>query len=236
MVTAGIEPEPPVTQESPAPTEPVIAEEKPAIPPAPQRMARLNEDEDKESELDAWQSTKEAGTLAAFRAYLINFPHGRHFSEAREHVAALESELAGRKEDEAAWTKAQRLGSRPALLGYLLAFPDGRYADEAKKKLSALDAKTASLHKEDQAWAKAKADDSHQAYVNYLSSYPNGRYAAQAHQTIAAAQSRPRPSPSPNPAVGAGRVDQASDDRQSRRSPRFPSSDEPFIERLPSPH
>jgi uncharacterized protein YjbI with pentapeptide repeats len=239
MVTAGIEPEPPVTQESPAPTEPVIAEEKPAIPPAPQRMARLNEDEDKESELDAWQSTKEAGTLAAFRAYLINFPHGRHFSEAREHVAALESELAGRKEDEAAWTKAQRLGSRPALLGYLLAFPDGRYADEAKKKLSALDAKTASLHKEDQAWAKAKADNSHQAYANYLSSYPNGRYAAQAQQTIAAAQSRPRPSspsPSPTPDVSAGRVDQASDDRQSRRSPRFPSSDEPFIERLPSPH
>jgi uncharacterized protein YjbI with pentapeptide repeats len=226
MVTAGIEPEPPVAQES-------------AAPAVPQRMARLNEDEDKESELNAWQSTKEAGTLAAFRAYLINFPQGRHFGEARERVAALESELAGRREDEAAWTKAQRLGSRPALLGYLLAFPDGRYAGEAKKKLSALDAKTTSLHKEDQAWAKAKADNSHQAYVNYLSSYPNGRYAAQAHQTIAAAQSRPRPSspsPSPTPAVSAGRVDQASDDRQSRPSPRFPSSDEPFIERLPSPH
>jgi outer membrane protein assembly factor BamD (BamD/ComL family) len=174
--------------------------------------------------------------LAAFRAYLINFPQGRHSREARERVAALESELAGRKEDEAAWTRAQRLGSRPALLGYLLAFPDGRYAGEAKKRLSALDAKTASHHKEDQAWAKAKADNSHQAYLNYLGSYPNGRYAAQAQQTIAAAQSRAKPSsasPSPTP---AGRVDQASDDRQSRRSPRFPSSDEPFIERLPSPH
>ena len=186
-VTAAIEPQPSApVQESAALAEPVIVEKKSPTPPPPQRMARLNEDEDKESEFNAWQSTKEAGTLAAFRAYLINFPQGRHLSEAREHVAALESALAERKEDEAAWTKAQRLGSRPALLGYLLAFPDGRYAGEAKTKLSALDARTASLHKEDEAWAKAKADNSHRAYANYLSSYPNGRYAAQAHQTIAA--------------------------------------------------
>lgn len=220
----------PAAQPAPAESAPTLSEKQPETVPLPQRMARLMQNESKENEFQAWQSTKEAGTTAAYRAYLINFPSGQHVPEAREHLKTLESEIAERKEDEAAWTQAQRTGTRAALQAYLTEYPEGRYVHHAKKKLLALDAKTAALHKEDEVWAKVKAENSREAYINYLNAYPNGRYAAQAQQTLGGDQSAP-----PSRPRRASRAVQSADTPEAALSPRWPSADEPFIERLPRP-
>ncbi len=78
----------------------------------------------------AYQEARAADTVAAYRAYLRDFPAGTHAAEAR---ARLQWWL---EEDD--WQRAARLGTPEAFQRYLGAHPDGRHATEARQRLAAL--------------------------------------------------------------------------------------------------
>ncbi len=193
------------------------------------RLAMLVEKATADADENAWVSTKDAGTVAAFRAYLLGYPNGRYVDEAEEKLAALEEQISGRKKEATAWTKARRTGTRMAYQSYIQAFPNGRFIDDAKRKLASLNTQEDAQRKEDEAWLKARRDNSRNAYFAYLNAYPNGRYTGQAQRMIENATS-PQTTESTSPTA-----DEQPIQRQSRRL-RWPSSDEPFVDRVPGPY
>lgn len=188
------------------------------------QLALLVERETAERDQRAWDETRGRGTIAALRAYLLGFPSGRHVSQAEERLAALEEEATGRKKDSAAWAKALRTATRAGYEAYLKARPGGRHLQDAKRKIAVLAAEQSTVRKEDEAWAKASKERTRSAYDAYLNAYPNGRYANIARETIEKADRSPQAEPRRT----------ASDTQRARRGggPRWPSSDEPFVERI----
>ena len=188
------------------------------------QLALLVERETVEGDQKAWHETRQKGSIAALRAYLLSFPNGRHVDQAEERLAALEEEANGRKKDAAAWARALRNATRAGYEGYLKAQPDGRYVDDAKRKIASLAAAESTTRKENEAWAKASRERTRSAYYAYLNAYPNGRYASLAQETIEKAERPPQSEPRRT----------ASDTPRGRRGggPRWPSSDEPVIERI----
>jgi curved DNA-binding protein CbpA len=188
------------------------------------QLALLVEREAVEGDKKAWDETRETGSIAALRAYLLSFPNGRHVDQAEERLAALEEEANGRKKDSAAWARALRASTRAGYEAYLKAQPDGRYVDDAKRKMASLAAAESTTRKEDEAWARASKERTRRAYYAYLNAYPNGRYVGMAQETIEKAERPPRAEPRRT----------ASDTPRGQRGsgPRWPSSDEPFIERI----
>jgi DnaJ-domain-containing protein 1 len=188
------------------------------------QLALLVEKETAEGDQKAWAETREKESIAALRAYLLGFPSGRHVYQAEERLAALEEEANGRKNDSAAWAKAVRAATREGYEAYLKAQPDGRYIDDAKRKIAALATQDTAARKESEAWARASRQRTRSAYYAYLNAYPNGRYANTAQEIIEKAERPPRAEPRRT----------ASDAQRTRGGggPRWPSSDEPFVERI----
>ena len=190
------------------------------------QLALLVEREAVEGDQKAWNETREKDSITALRAYLLSFPSGRHVDKAEERLAALEEEANGRKKDSAAWAKVLRSASRAGYEAYIKAHPDGRYIEDAKRRIASLATQESTTRKEDEAWAKANKERTRSAYFAYLNAYPNGRYASTAQETIEKTDS-PAQAEQPQRAASESR-------RTLRRSgPRFPSSDEPFVERVP---
>ena len=202
------------------------AEDSPERALVKRQLALLVEKETAEEDQRAWNEIRTTGSIAALRAYLLSFPSGRHVYKAEERLAALEEEANGRKKDSAAWAKALRSSTRAGYEAYLKAYPDGRYTDDAERRIAALTNQESTSRKEDEAWAKASKARTRSAYYAYLNAYPNGRYASAAQETI---ERTDRSSQAEPPQRAA-----AETQRTLRRSePRFPSSDEPFVERIP---
>lgn len=196
-----------------------------------ERLAMLIEQENLQADMEAWLTAKDAGTMAAFRAYLVGYPTGRYADNALRQIAALEAEMAERR-DNAAWASAKSEGTVRALSAYLRAYPDGLYVADAKKMIAAIDRRMALLQKEDRAWEAAKRGNSRAAFRSYLKAYPKGRYAAAARDALR------KVSAAATTVVTTERHETLSSelwplqDRQRRRM-RWPSSDEPFIEQMP---
>ncbi len=188
------------------------------------QLALLVEKETVEGDKKAWDETREKDSIAALRAYLLGFPNGRHVYQAEERLAALEEEANGRKKDSAAWAKALRTATRAGYEAYLKAQPDGRYIEDARRKIAALATRESTTRKEEEAWARASKERTRSAYYAYLNAYPNGRYANMAQETVEKAERPPQAEPRRT----------ASDTQRARRAggPRWPSSDEPFVERI----
>jgi hypothetical protein len=198
----------------------------PETAPAKQQVAILVDRELTEDDQRAWAETRERGTAAALRAYVLSFPKGRYVSTAEQRLAEIEERAFGRKKDAAAWGKAERTGTPAGFEAYLKAYPNGRYREDARKKLASLATARSTAQKEDAAWQKANKQRTRGAYSGYLATYPKGRYAANAQETLDRSEAPAPPQASPPRSIpDAARV------RQSSGS-RFPSSDEPFIDRL----
>ena len=190
------------------------------------QLALLVEREAVEGDQKAWNETRDTGSIAALRAYLLGYPSGQHVDKAEERLAALEEEANGRKKDGAAWAKALRSATRAGYEAYLKAHPDGRNVEDAERKIASLTAREAGVSKEEEVWAKASKERTRAAYFAYLNAYPNGRYVDAAQATIEKA-AKPQTEPPRRAASEAPRTSRSA-------GPRFPSSDEPFVERMPA--
>jgi DnaJ-domain-containing protein 1 len=195
---------------------------------AKSQLAMLVEKEVSDADHRAWNETRERGTVAALRAYLLSYPDGEHAPQAEERLSDLE-EASSRKKDAAAWVKAARNGTRSSYEAYLDAQPEGQYVALARRKIAALSATeaTAQKDKDHAAWRKANRERTPRAYGAYLEAYPDGQYASIAQETL----DRGDQSPRPGPRRAASDVPRA----PYRSEPRWPSPDEPFIERIQRP-
>jgi uncharacterized protein YjbI with pentapeptide repeats len=196
-----------------------------------QRVAALVEKENLQDDTEAWNAAKGAGTVAAYRAYLVGFPNGRHADIANRNLDALQAELRDRKRDDAAWTKAQREKSPSAYEQYLKAFPNGNHADDAERELARFDRTRVAQKKEDDVWAGAKRANTRDAFRSYLKSYPKGRYASVARLHLAKLGEETISTPVPEESASAA---DSRSNAASRRALRFPTSDEPFVEAFPN--
>ena len=76
----------------------------------------------------AWRRTESQDTVAAYEAYLREYPAGTHAGRAQERVAEL------REMQE--WERAQRFNTPEAYQRYLSGYPAGRFSGPAREKLS----------------------------------------------------------------------------------------------------
>jgi hypothetical protein len=75
-----------------------------------------------------WRHAAGEDTIAAYQAYLQDFPAGAHAVNARARLLELQQEEA--------WAKANRLGTPEAWQRYLGDWPEGRHAPDARRLLS----------------------------------------------------------------------------------------------------
>ena len=76
----------------------------------------------------AWRRSQSQDSVAAYEAYLRDFPAGAHAGEAQARLAAL------REAQE--WERAQRFNTPEAYQRYLSGYPAGRFAQAARERLS----------------------------------------------------------------------------------------------------
>lgn len=76
----------------------------------------------------AWRHSAAQDSVAAYEAYLRDYPAGPHVGEAQARLSAL------REQQE--WDRALRFNTPEAFQRYLSGYPAGRYAAAAREKLS----------------------------------------------------------------------------------------------------
>ena len=76
----------------------------------------------------AWRRSESQDTVAAYQAYLREYPGGTHAGRAQERLAEL------REMQE--WERAQRFNTPEAYQRYLSGYPAGRFSGPAREKLS----------------------------------------------------------------------------------------------------
>jgi len=76
----------------------------------------------------AWRSSSAQDSVAAYEAYLRDYPAGGHVDEAQLRLGEL------REQQE--WERALRFNTPEAFQRYLSGYPQGRYATAARDKLS----------------------------------------------------------------------------------------------------
>ena len=152
---------------------------------------------------------------------------------------ALLVERETTEDDRRAWDETRTRGSAAALRAYIESFPNGMYVAKAEERLAAIEDEAISRKKEAAAWAKAVRAATIAGYEAYLKAEPDGRHADDARKKIASIaatetqasieQVEPVRQPSP-PRIAAEtpRIGQ-------RSGSRFPSPDEPFIDRIQGP-
>jgi len=137
-----------------------------------------------------WAQAVHAGTLGAFTDYVHNYTYGKHAAEARERIAALETQ-AGKDADESAWAAARQPDTAAAYADYLRDFPASAHAAEARERQAALDPQQARRQADEQSWAEALRLGTQVSLREYLRQFPNGTHAAEARQQIAALGAEP---------------------------------------------
>ncbi len=75
----------------------------------------------------AWKEARGVDDVAAYRAYLQDFPAGTHAAEARERLRLLV--------EQEHWSRALRLDTPEAMQRFLAEHPEGRHATEARARL-----------------------------------------------------------------------------------------------------
>lgn len=140
-----------------------------------------------------WQETGARGTEAGFRAYLEQFPEGRHAAAAHEGLKRLERDrrAASRAEREA-WRRAENSDNIRGYRRYLAGYAGGTHAAEARKRIARLEeaarraeAKAAAERSERDAWRRAAQADTRRSYRRYLNDYPRSVNARKARERMA---------------------------------------------------
>lgn len=141
----------------------------------------------------AWQAAESIDSVAAYRAYLGEYPKGLYAAAARIKLASLDAPAppappaaAGEDRDGERWREAQAGGSREYYEAYLQEFPKGRSAATARTELKRLARQEAEdkARAEKQAWDAARQANSEEALQAYLADYPSAPHAAEARATL----------------------------------------------------
>lgn len=115
------------------------------------RLARIRAENDKRS----WNTAASANTIAAFQAYLNEWPNGDYANAAQKNINQLEADNRG-------WQTARGNHTKVAYETYLRGFPQGQFASTARLEISKFEAaeeaaRQARLRAEAEARAAAEA-------------------------------------------------------------------------------
>ncbi|MES2298033.1 MAG: SUMF1/EgtB/PvdO family nonheme iron enzyme [Pseudomonadota bacterium] len=88
-------------------------------------------------EAQGWQAAVQGNSVAAYEAYLEQYPANKNAVTARAAIARLKVNEA-RSADDAAWKAALAADSMKSYDGYIVAHPHGLYISTARIKLAAL--------------------------------------------------------------------------------------------------
>lgn len=89
------------------------------------RLARIRAENDRK----AWNTAAATNTIAAFQAYLNEWPSGDYAESARKNISQLEADNKG-------WQFARSTHTKAAYQTYLRSFPEGQFATTAKLEIT----------------------------------------------------------------------------------------------------
>ncbi|MCB0594710.1 MAG: caspase family protein [Phaeodactylibacter sp.] len=128
----------------------------------------------KANEAADWKACQEAGTVAAYQAFLAKYPEGMYTQAAKATLAELE--------EEAAWEEAKAANTILSYYQYNQRYPSGKYRADALAAIKQLE--------EEQTWRNAQRAGSLSAFLEYKERYPQGRFTAEAEKQIKAILAR----------------------------------------------
>ena len=161
----------------------VIADDVPKIKradkPAPKDTPQAPKSED---DL-AWVKALEIDTVEGYRAYIADFPNGRHVEDAQRLIDEF---------DEEAWKLADERDTIAGYEDYLESWPEGLHATEARERIAKIKAEEEARRKnaaeaarqEAAAWQAAAETNTIPSYEGYLEKYPTGKNAPEAQTRI----------------------------------------------------
>jgi formylglycine-generating enzyme required for sulfatase activity len=130
-------------------------------------------------ETERWRQALEVNAVAAYRAFIEDFPQSMNREQAQQHIDQLEDQ---------AWELVLAENTRAAYEAHLETFPHGRHAAEALAKIDEFKQQEARLAREreekarqdDLAWDTARSAGTVAALDDYLASWPGGAHAGEA--------------------------------------------------------
>jgi formylglycine-generating enzyme required for sulfatase activity len=131
----------------------------------------------------AWVKALEIDTVEGYRAYIADFPNGRHVEDAQRLINEF---------DEEAWALAEERDTIAGYEDYLESWPEGLHVTEARERIAKLKAEEEARRKnaeeaarqEAAAWQAAAQVNTIPSYEGYLSKYPAGKNASEAQIRI----------------------------------------------------
>lgn len=122
---------------------------------------------DRLTEDAAWDKATTAGTIEAYKEYIIHYPSGKYVSIATETIASI---------DKDGYLTAIEENTQESLSDYLRNFPHGEYVREIEDKLAE--------RIEYDTYMRAKHSGLVEHFEEYVRSYPEGKYASDANNEI----------------------------------------------------
>jgi len=165
----------------------VIADDVPTIERADNakdKPADAEQPQAPKSEDDlAWVKALEIDTVEGYRAYIADFPNGRHVEDAQRLINEF---------DEEAWTLADERDTIDGYEDYLESWPEGLHVTEARERIAKIKAEEEARRKNAQeaarqeaaAWDAAAQANTIPSYEGYLSKFPTGKNASEAQTRI----------------------------------------------------
>lgn len=159
-------------------------------------------------ERDAWDNAALLNTIAAYQAFLSQYPAGYHANIAVKRLNQLrqaQQNQAQRRDDKDFWAASgAKAGDEQGLRAYLDRYPNGLFSDLARTRLGAIQAakedarkkrEDARNKKEQLAWSAAVLANSVAGYRTFLLAFPDGQFAGQARDRLSALQAPPPAKP-----------------------------------------
>ncbi|CAN5135838.1 hypothetical protein BH24PSE2_BH24PSE2_04290 [soil metagenome] len=124
----------------------------------------------------AWEDASTDDTVAAYDAYLEDYPDGEHAAEARARRDMLAESQA--------WNKAQSADTPEAYETYLENHASGPHAAEARERLAKVESESD--------WEQARQANTPDAYAEYARKHPDSPKAAEARMLGSISEGRPQ--------------------------------------------
>ena len=115
------------------------------------------------AEDDAWDKLQTSTNLNDYQEFLAEYPHGKHYAEAKALYDKLSTELTD-------WASVSSSVDKYAVKAFLAKYPNGVCANQAKTRLDSL------------SWVDACNINKPEAYAQYMTDFPNGKYFSEAQQ------------------------------------------------------
>jgi len=121
-----------------------------------------------------WEEAQQEDTIAAYEAFVDNYPESPEADQARNRIETLRTEQA--------WTDARQRNTAEAYRGFIEAHPDAAAADEARDRLDTLERADA--------WQALADSDDIAGLRAFATEYPDSREAELARARISELEAR----------------------------------------------